>query len=104
MRFQSAQLQAYLHDGLWLRLAGAANSTMARLAAGLQDLGLALVNQPDVNMVFARVEESVARRMEQSGLLFYRMGPGLIRLVTSFQTTEAEVDDALARIRAALAG
>lgn len=104
MRFQSAQLQAYLHDGLWLRLAGAANSTMARLAAGLQDLGLALVNQPDVNMVFARVEESVVRRMEQSGLLFYRMGPGLIRLVTSFQTTEAEVDDALARIRAALAG
>lgn len=102
MRFQSVQLQAYLRDGLWLRLAGVANARMARLAAGLVGLGLQLVNQPDVNMLFVRVDEQVIVRMEQSGLLFYRMQPRLIRLVTSFQTTEGEIDDALARIVAAL--
>jgi threonine aldolase len=30
------------------------------------------------------------------------MGPGVIRLVTSFQTTDADIDEALARIAAAL--
>ena len=33
MRFQSAQLIAYLRDGTWLRLAATANHQMARLAA-----------------------------------------------------------------------
>ena len=104
MRFQSVQLQAYLGDGLWLRLAAAANRAMAKLAAGLSGLGLQFVDHPDVNMVFVRVDESVIVRMEHSGLFFYRMGPGLIRLVTSFQTTDAEIDDAIARIAVAVAG
>ena len=33
MRFQSAQLDAYLTDGLWLRLAAAANEAMAIIVA-----------------------------------------------------------------------
>ena len=102
MRFQSVQLQAYLTGGLWLRLAGIANSTMSKLAAGLAELGLELVNEPDVNMLFVRVDDAVATRLEAANLLFYRMGAGLVRFVTSFQTTDAEVDDALARISAAL--
>ena len=36
MRFQSVQLEAYLTDGLWLRLAVQANAAMARLAGGLR--------------------------------------------------------------------
>jgi threonine aldolase len=102
MRFQAAQLQAYLRDALWLRLAGAANRTMARLVQGLRNLGLELGNTPEVNMAFLRVEEVVADRMEKAGLLFYRERYGMIRLVTSFQTTEAEIDDALTRIKSAL--
>ncbi|MCU1367879.1 MAG: phenylserine aldolase, partial [Ilumatobacteraceae bacterium] len=103
MRFQSVQLSTYLHDGLWLRLAAVANTTMTRLASGLMDLGLVLVSRPAVNMVFVHVDDAVIERMERSGLLFYRMGPGLVRFVTSFQTTEAEVDDALGRIKQAIA-
>jgi threonine aldolase len=104
MRFQSAQLNAYLTDGLWLRLASHANRAMVRLASGLRDLGVEFVDQPEVNMLFARVDDAVADRMERGDLLFYRLGPGLIRLVTSFQTTDAEVDDALQRIATALTG
>jgi threonine aldolase len=98
MRFQSVQLEAYLTDGLWLRCARNANQTMARLAAGLDKLGLQLENRPDVNMVFVRVPDDVADGMERAGLFFYRIAPGLIRLVTSFQTTVDDVDDALERI------
>ena len=50
MRFQSAQLDAYLTDGLWLRLAATANEAMARLATGLAELGVEPVHQPAVNM------------------------------------------------------
>lgn len=98
MRFQSAQLDAYLTDSLWLRLAGSANAAMARLAAGLERSGLDFVARPEANIAFVRVDDDFADRLEASGLLFYRTGPGVIRFVTSFQTTPDEVDDALARI------
>ena len=41
--------------------------------------------------------------MAEDGLLFYRMTNDTIRLVTSFQTTDDEIDDALSRIKTALA-
>lgn len=94
MRFQSAQVIAYLTDGLWLRLAANANDRMAQLAAGLGALGVEFVNRPDVNMVFARVSDTAAASMADAGLLFYG-GGGMIRLVTSWETTEDEITRAL---------
>jgi threonine aldolase len=102
MRFQSAQLIAYLTDGLWLRTAANANQRMHDLADGLERLGVELINRPEVNMLFARVDEAAADQLESAGLLFYRMGPGVIRLVTSWQTTSDEVEAALAAFEAAL--
>jgi threonine aldolase len=103
MRYQSAQLIAYLTDDLWLRLATNSNARMAELAEGLRELGVELHNRPDVNMVFVRVGDAVADRLESAGLLFYRMGGGTIRLVTSWQTTREEVDRALDAFVSALA-
>ncbi len=95
MRFQSAQVIAYLTDDLWLRLAGNSNTQMKRLAAGLEPLGVRFVNRPDVNMLFVDVGDEAAAAMTDAGLLFYEMAGGVIRLVTSWQTTEADVDRAL---------
>ena len=103
MRFQSVQLTAYLTNDLWLQLAGRSNSTMARLAAGLRGLDVERLNDPDVNMLFARLDPAAADRMEEAGLLSYRMSEDTIRLVTSFQTTDTEVDEALLRIKIAIA-
>ncbi len=102
MRLQSAQLIAHLTDDLWLRLARTSNDRMAQLAAGLRELGVELVNRPDVNMVFVKLDDEVITRLERAGLLFYRIGPGLIRLVTSWQTTESEIETALRAFAAAL--
>jgi threonine aldolase len=102
MRFQSAQLIAYLTDGLWLRLAAHSNRQMERLAAGLAVSGVAFVNRPDVNMLFAMVDDDAATRLEADGLLFYRISPGVIRLVTSWQTTDADIDRAVARFAGVL--
>ena len=102
MRFQSAQLIAYLTDGLWLRTAANSNSRMAELATGLANLGVEFVNRPDVNMLFARVPDAAIDRLEAAGLLFYRMGPGTIRLVTSWQTTPDDVHGVLEQFELAL--
>lgn len=101
MRFQSAELLAYLEDGLWLRLAHRANDSMARLAVGLGELGVEMVNRVDANIVFVRLPEEVISRLEEANLAFYRIAPGLIRFVTSFQTTDDDVDTAIERIAAA---
>jgi threonine aldolase len=102
MRFQSAQLIAYLTDRLWLRTAAHSNARMAQLATGLAKLGVEFANRPDVNMLFAYVDDAVADRLEAAGLLFYRMGGGTIRLVTSWQTTAEEIERALAAFDTAL--
>lgn len=104
MRYQSAQLEAYLTDGLWLRLAGAANDAMAHLAAGLRSLGVGFVVPPEVNMVFAHLADAAADRLEAAGVDFYRMGPGVVRFVTSFQSSPDAMDEVLRRLRAALDG
>lgn len=99
MRFQSAQLIRYLTDDLWLDLARTSNAAMSQLAAGLVGMGYELINRPDANMVFVRVEEERIKAMEDAGLVFYRIGPGLIRFVTSFQTTDDDVDEVLRRLQ-----
>lgn len=102
MRFQSAQLVAYLTDGLWLRLAENGNRTMARLAEGLAGLGARLAARPEANIAFVHVDAATAARLRTAGLLFYDITPGVIRLVTSWQTTDDDVDAALAAFKTSL--
>ncbi len=104
MRFQSVQLTRYLTGDLWLNLARHSNSAMSRLADGLRGLGVELLNDPDVNMLFVRLQPDAIDRMAEAALLFYRMSSDTIRLVTSFQTTEDEIDEALLRIKTAVSG
>jgi threonine aldolase len=97
MRFQSAQLTAYLTDGLWLRLAANANQRMAELAAELTSLaryGVRLLERVDVNMAFVELPAPAADALEGAGVLCYRMSPTSVRLVTSWQTTAEDVVDA----------
>jgi threonine aldolase len=94
LRFQSAQVAAYLTDGLWLRLAAHANQRMAELVAGLASLaeyGVTVQDRVDVNMAFVDLPAAAVDAAADAGLLFYRMGPGTIRLVTSWQTTDDDV-------------
>jgi threonine aldolase len=105
MRFQSAQLTAYLTDGLWLRLATHANQRMAELVAELQPLadhGVRFQERVDVNMAFVELPEAAIDAAAEAGLLFYRMGRTTVRLVTSWQTTPEEVEAAGARFREAV--
>ncbi len=105
MRFQSAQVAAYLTDGLWLRLADHANRRMAALVGELQSLasyGVRLLERVDVNMAFVDLPAPAVDAAADAGLLFYRMSPTSIRLVTSWETTADDVAGAAARFREAV--
>jgi threonine aldolase len=104
MRFQSAQVAAYLTDRLWLRLATTANERMATLAAALGSLeGVRLLERVEVNMAFVELPSRAIDAVTEAGLLCYRMSPTSIRLVTSWQTTSNDVSEAAAVFRAAMA-
>ena len=99
-RFLTAQLRAYLAGDLWLRNARRANDAAARLARGLTELpGVSLVDRVEANEIFARVPEAMAAGMERRGIGFYRWSEDasgvVIRLVTSFASTEADITTAL---------
>jgi len=105
MRFQSAQLAAYLTDGLWLRLAATANRRMADLVAELQTLtpyGVRLHERVDVNMAFVELPVPAIDAASEAGVMFYRVGPTTVRLVTSWQTTVEDVAEAGAHFRKAV--
>ena len=96
-RFLSAQMEAYLEGDLWLRLAAQANAMGARLAAGLATkAGVSLRHPTPANMLFPEWPEGTHARLAAAGAVYYDIpapeGREAARLVTSFCTTEAEVD------------
>jgi threonine aldolase len=92
MRFVSAQLLAYLEDGLWLRLAARANALAGRLAVAAGPL---LMHPAEANEVFVRIGESGAAALRALGFEFYdwgAAGSGEARLVVSWDQPEEDVD------------
>jgi threonine aldolase len=100
MRFASAQLMAYVENGLWLRLAAASNAAAARIAAGIAGLpGLRLVAPVEANELFLELPSETMDGLERDGFLFYRRSATLARFVCRFDITEAETDALVAALR-----
>ena len=110
-RFLSAQMEAYLADGLWLRLAAQANRMADRLAQALAALpGGSLVHPREGNIVFACFPRALHRRATEAGGHYYLWpfdqsldgaDEELLsaRFVCSWSTIEADVDALLAVLR-----
>jgi threonine aldolase len=103
-RFLSAQMEAYLTDDLWLRLATHANTMGARLSRGIEAVPDAHLNHTaQANMLFPEWAVGTHARAEAKGAAYYRWaapeGREAARLVASWNTTEAEVDGLLAVLR-----
>jgi threonine aldolase len=100
MRFASAQLMAYIENGLWLRLAQASNAAAARIAAGIGDLpGLRLVAPVEANEIFLEIPSPVMDALEHDGFQFYRRSATLARFVCRFDVTGDEADALVASLR-----
>lgn len=106
MRFLAAQFTALLDDDLWLRNARQANAMARRLADGVRDVpGVRLAYPVQANIVFAALSKDRIAAL-QRGWNFHvieELGEqeSLVRWMTAFDTTEADVDAFVADIRAA---
>ena len=103
MRYAAAQFVALLSDDLWRRNALQANATAARLAEKAADVPGVKVTRPvEANAVFAILPPGVTEPL-QAEYPFYVWDEttGEVRWMTSFATTDQDVDDfvaALARL------
>jgi threonine aldolase len=73
-RYLSAQMQAYLADGLWLDMARSANARCAQLAEGLRRHNTALMLfDPQANIIFFDMPRRDHQRMLAAGAVYYVM-------------------------------
>jgi threonine aldolase len=87
-RFLAAQILAMLDNDVWRANAGAANAGAALLANAA---GKRLVYPAQANEVFVRVNPEEAAGLRSIGFDFYDWAPGEIRLVTSWNQSEAAI-------------
>jgi threonine aldolase len=94
MRFVSAQFLAMLEGDLWLRSATRANAMAARLADGLATLpGVAVTQAVDANAVFVVLPPEAVEPLRAAHHFYdWNRATGEVRLMCSFDTTEAHVD------------
>jgi len=98
MRFLSAQLEAYLEDGRWLKTAARANALARMLGDGLSKIAGAEIAHPiEANGVFVRLPNATVARLRQKGARFLDWAPPkdgrtLVRLVCSFATPEEDIE------------
>jgi threonine aldolase len=119
-RFLGAQMAAYLDDGLWLRLARRANESAERLTQGLLRIpGVRLAWPRQANEIFPIAPHALVAAWRAEGAVFYewtsravapalaaREGEAFLRLICSFETSDAEIDRllAIAAVHGAAAG
>ena len=71
-RYLSAQVDAYLHDDLWLDLARRSNAAAARLARGLEETPGAVFRwTPEANMLFVDMPRRMHQRLRAEGASYY---------------------------------
>lgn len=94
MRFAAAQFSALLSDDLWRRNAEQANSMARRLAEGIEAAtGLTPEYPVEANGVFVALPPTVAEALQpQYPFYVWNERTGVVRLMTSFDTTEEDVD------------
>ncbi|MDT0467796.1 threonine aldolase family protein [Streptomyces gibsoniae] len=94
MRFLSVQLEALYGGDLWLRSATHANAMAQRLYTAVSDLpGLSIPRPVQANQIFAVLPAAVTERLRKR-FRFYVWDEqvGEVRWMTSYDTTEEDVD------------
>jgi threonine aldolase len=111
-RYAASQFEAYLRDGLWLRLARHANGAAARLAERLTAIGLKPVWPVEANELFVVLPHEADRRLREAGATYATWPREFLpegtavdedavfaRLVTSFATSESDIEQFVATAR-----
>lgn len=112
-RLLGAQVEAWFADGHWLKLAKHANEMAMRLVEGLSVLdGVDIVWPVDANELFLMLPKDKVHYLQSQGAVFYdwddttlpadyvvKETHQFVRMVTSFATTQSEVDEFISLLR-----
>jgi threonine aldolase len=101
LRFVAAQFNALLHDDLWRANASHANAMARLLAEGAAAVdGIEIVHPVQANGVFARLHpRHIAALQENWTFHVWDEEDNVVRWMTAFDTTEADVNAFLGDIR-----
>ena len=106
MRFVAAQFVALLTDDLWLRNARHANEMALRLGIGASAVPGVELDQPvQANGVFAALPPEVTEALQAEHPFYvWDETTGVVRWMTSFDTSPEDVDVIVARLAELMAG
>ena len=97
LRYLSCQFTAYLTDDLWLKNASHANRMAQLLYAGLKELpGVRFMQKVESNQLFLTMPRPVIDNLLKDYFFyFWNEEENEIRFVTSFDTTEQDIEELL---------
>ena len=105
MRFLAVQMEALLSDDLWLTNARHANLMAKTLAAELARIpGIQITREVETNMIYCTLPRQSIDAIRDEYLFFvFDEGRSEVRLVTNYDTTEADVQGFVDATKSALA-
>lgn len=94
MRFIAAQFIGYFEDGLWEKNAGHANTMAQKLHNAVKDIpGIQITQKVESNGVFAIIPKSIIPSLQEKFFFYvWDEKTGEVRWMTSFDTTEEDVE------------
>ncbi len=104
MRFISAQFNALLSDDLWLINARHANNMAAILSEKAGNIsGVTITQKVETNAVFASLPASAIEKLQRQYYFYtWDAEKNEVRWMTSYKTSENDVDDFVSAIRVAM--
>jgi threonine aldolase len=102
-RYVSAQFAEALSSGLWIETASHANAMARRLYDALSDLETLQIAPPAVNSLYPILPPAVKAALQEWNFFWdWDLSRSQVRWMTSWDTTEADVDAFAAGVRTAL--
>lgn len=104
MRFISSQFIPYLEDEIWRENAESSNNMAKYLRAELENIpNVEVINKEEGNILFVKIPKESNKELEKEFSVYtMKEEENIIRLVTSFDTTEEDVDKLIRCIKIAM--
>ena len=101
-RFIAAQFEAYLNDGLYLKLAGQSNAMARYLAKSLEGINEVTISKSvDSNAVFAIIPQWLDEELHKKHYFYvWDEETNEVRWMCSFNTRKEDIDEFVADLKA----
>jgi len=102
MRYLSAQFIAYFEHDLWRKNAEHANAQAQKLRMRIREvLGNVFTQQTDANILLLKLPQEIADRLAKTTYFYYwNEAENEIRLVTSWDTTDQDIESVIQALKA----